>query len=151
MRVFEVMSPDVEFIAPEEDAREAAVLMGGLDVGALPVGTASEIEGVITERDILDRAIAAGLDPNAAMVGRILSRPVVACSEADARAGGDGPDGGASCPPHTGARRRRLGDGVERGAPWSSALFAWWIRQHSVRVTGAARTGLRWASGGDRT
>src|SRR4051794_23292354 len=69
MRVSDVMSRDVEFIAPDEIVREAAVLMGELDVGALPVGTATDIEGVITDRDILYRVVAAGLDPNATTVG----------------------------------------------------------------------------------
>ncbi|WP_336490094.1 CBS domain-containing protein [Methylobacterium nigriterrae] len=83
MQVSDVMSRDVEFIAPEESVREAAVLMGELDVGALPVGTATDIEGVISDRDILYRVVAAGLDPNTTTVGAVLSRPVIACSEGD--------------------------------------------------------------------
>ncbi|MEA1832456.1 CBS domain-containing protein [Methylobacterium durans] len=83
MRVSEVMSRDVEFIGPDASARDAAILMGELDVGALPVGSAAEIEGVLTDRDLLYRVVAAGLDPNETRVGAVLSRPVVACSETD--------------------------------------------------------------------
>ncbi|MGU3539490.1 CBS domain-containing protein [Methylobacterium sp. A54F] len=83
MRVADVMSRDVEFIGPDESAREAAVLMGELDVGALPVGSATALEGVVTDRDLLYRVVAAGLDPNATTVGAVLSRPVIACSEGD--------------------------------------------------------------------
>lgn len=83
MQVAEVMSRDVEFIGSEASVREAAELMGELDVGALPVGEAGAVEGVITDRDILYRVVAAGLDPNATRVGDVLSRPVIACSEGD--------------------------------------------------------------------
>ena len=83
MTVSELMSRDVEFIAPEASAREAAELMGEIDVGALPVGTAERLLGIVTDRDILYRVVAAGLDPVQTRVGDILSRPVVTCRPGD--------------------------------------------------------------------
>ncbi len=57
--------------------------MGELDVGALPVGEPGAIEGILTDRDILYRVVAAGLDPNTTTVGAVQSRPVIACAPTD--------------------------------------------------------------------
>lgn len=84
LRVGDVMTTFVEFIVPEATVKEAAELMGELEVGALPVGSADRVEGVVTDRDILYRVVAAGLDPAQARVRDVLSRPVVACGEDDA-------------------------------------------------------------------
>ena len=83
MRIADVMTTLVEFIAPEASVKEAAEMMGELDVGALPAGSAGRAEGIVTDRDILYRVVAAGLDPNQVRVRDVLSRPVVACAEDD--------------------------------------------------------------------
>jgi CBS domain-containing protein len=73
----------VEFIAADAPVREAAELMGELDVGALPVGGPDDLRGVVTDRDILYRVVAHGLDPSATRVGEVLSSPAVSCDEED--------------------------------------------------------------------
>lgn len=83
MRVIEVMTTDVEFIDAGMTVQDAAVTMGDLDVGALPVGTAARVEGIVTDRDVLYRVVARGRDPVDTTVGEILSRPVVSCGEDD--------------------------------------------------------------------
>ena len=83
MKVADVMSTAVEFIAGNAPVREAAELMGELDVGALPVGSADELDGIVTDRDILFRIVAAGLDPTSTLVRDVASRPVIACRETD--------------------------------------------------------------------
>ncbi|WP_270936326.1 CBS domain-containing protein [Falsiroseomonas oryzae] len=83
MRVAEVMTRDVEFIAPDAPVSAAAELMGELDVGALPVGGASELRGIVTDRDLLYRVVARGLDASRVRVQEVLSAPVVTCREAD--------------------------------------------------------------------
>ena len=50
--------------------------MGEIDVGALPVGSADAAAGIVTDRDILYRVVAKGLDPVATRVRDIASRPV---------------------------------------------------------------------------
>ena len=82
LRVGEVMTRYVEFADPEMTVQEAAVLMGDLDVGCLPVGKQSGIEGVVTDRDILYRLVAAGLDPSLKL-RRVMSEPVISCGEND--------------------------------------------------------------------
>jgi CBS domain-containing protein len=78
------MSTDVEFIDPDLPVSEAAVLMGEIDVGALPAGTPAHLDGILTDRDILYRVVAQGLDPGQTRIRDILSRPVIACREDDA-------------------------------------------------------------------
>lgn len=83
MRVAEVMSGDVEFVAPEATAQEAAEMMGELEVGALPVGGPETLVGVVTDRDLLYRVVAAGRDPTATRVREVMTSPVLACAEED--------------------------------------------------------------------
>jgi CBS domain-containing protein len=83
MKVSDLMNRDVEFIDADALVQEAAVMMGELDVGALPVGTPDDLEGIVTDRDILYRVVAQGLDGSAVRVRDVLSRPVIACSEDD--------------------------------------------------------------------
>lgn len=83
IRVEDVMTTAVEFIAADSPAKDAAALMGELDVGALPVGSEKKIEGVITDRDILYRIVARGLDPSTVRVRDVWSQPVIACRDTD--------------------------------------------------------------------
>jgi CBS domain-containing protein len=82
-RVVDLMSTDIEFIAGDASVQDAAVLMGEIEVGALPVGTPERIEGIVSDRDILYRLVARGLDPAAVRVREVMSRPVVACRPSD--------------------------------------------------------------------
>ncbi len=83
MKVVDFMTRYVEFIAADASVKDAAVMMGELDVGGLPVGTPERLEGVVTDRDILYRVVARGLDSSATRLGDVLSRPVVSCDEDD--------------------------------------------------------------------
>ena len=83
LTVADVMTRYVEFLAVDATAQDAAVMMGELDVGALPIGSVDELVGVVTDRDILYRVTASGLPPTTP-VADILSRPAVVCREHDA-------------------------------------------------------------------
>ena len=83
MKVADVMSRHVEFIEADATAQEAAVMMGELDVGALPVGAPERLEGVLTDRDILYRVVARGLDCSAVRVRDVLTTPVLSCRPED--------------------------------------------------------------------
>jgi CBS domain-containing protein len=65
MKVSDVMTRDVEVISPQQTIREAASRMASLDVGALPVADNDRLVGMITDRDIVVRAIAGGQGPDA--------------------------------------------------------------------------------------
>ncbi|WP_455985681.1 CBS domain-containing protein [Methylorubrum extorquens] len=83
LRVADVMARDFEFIEPQASVQDAAILMGEIEVGALPVGTAHHIIGVITDRDLLYRVVARGRDPRVISVQEVASRPVLSCSPDD--------------------------------------------------------------------
>ncbi len=83
MKVSDLMTRYVEFVDPDATVKEVAELMGELDVGGLPVGGEERVEGVITDRDILYRVVARGLDPVQVRVRDVVSRPVIACGEDD--------------------------------------------------------------------
>jgi CBS domain-containing protein len=83
VKVGALMTRHVEFIPADATASEAATMMGELDVGALPVGSAEQLAGIVTDRDILYRVVAKSLDPAAVRVGDIASRPVIGCGEED--------------------------------------------------------------------
>jgi CBS domain-containing protein len=48
MNVEDLMSRHVEFMDSDALVKDAAVLMGELDVGALPIGTPARLEGIVT-------------------------------------------------------------------------------------------------------
>jgi CBS domain-containing protein len=84
MKVSEVMSRDVEFIREDAPVSEAAVMMGELEVGAVPVGSADRLVGVLTDRDILYRVVAKGLDCAVVRVREVMTSPVIGCGGDDA-------------------------------------------------------------------
>lgn len=83
MRVADIMTRDVEFVDADMSVREAAATMGDLGVGALPVGTPEDLQGIVTDRDILFRVVANGLDSNEVKVGAVMSTMVFSCREDD--------------------------------------------------------------------
>ncbi|WP_241748886.1 CBS domain-containing protein [Teichococcus aerophilus] len=83
MDVADVMSAEVEFIAADATVQQAAELMGELDVGGLPVGTPADLRGVVTDRDLLYRVIAAGRDPAAMRVRDAMTTPAIGCRASD--------------------------------------------------------------------
>jgi len=82
MKIRDLMTPDVRTIKPEATIREAARLMAEADVGALPVASGDRLAGMVTDRDIVIRAIAAGKNADAT-VGEVMSHEVLYCREDD--------------------------------------------------------------------
>ena len=83
MKVADLMAQHVEFIEPDATVQEAAALMGELDISALPIGTPENLQGVITDRDILFRAVAEGRDPRRTRVSQIATARVFTCRPDD--------------------------------------------------------------------
>lgn len=63
MRVSEAMTRDVRLATPGQTIREVAQVMAEIDAGAMPVGENDRLIGMITDRDITVRAVAAGKGP----------------------------------------------------------------------------------------
>lgn len=83
MKISEVMTRDVEVLSPSDTLVEAASKMDDLNVGVVPVCDGDRIRGILTDRDIIVRAIAAGFDPNERTVSEIMTEPVIYCYEDD--------------------------------------------------------------------
>jgi CBS domain-containing protein len=78
--VREAMTPSPCTVTRSTPVVEAARRMSSEDVGSLPVVEGDDIlVGIVTDRDIALRVVAAGLDPSTMQVGEILSeRPTTA-------------------------------------------------------------------------
>ena len=75
MRVRDLMNPSVVSITPEESAALAARLLSRHGLGALPVcGEDGSLRGIVTDRDIVLRCVAAEEDPAQTPVKQIMSR-----------------------------------------------------------------------------
>ena len=83
MKVADLMAKHVEFIDPTATVQDAASMMGELDVGALPIGTAEDLKGVITDRDILYRVVAEGKDPRRVQVLQVATKTMFSCKPED--------------------------------------------------------------------
>ena len=75
----EVMTPDVQTISPQETVQRAAQMMDDLNVGAIPVCDGDRLVGMITDRDIAVRSVAAGQSPDQTFVGDVMSTDVRTC------------------------------------------------------------------------
>jgi CBS domain-containing protein len=81
MKLKEIMSRDVEVVHPNSMLQEAAGKMKSLDVGSLPVCDNRKLVGILTDRDITVRAVAAGRDPRQTMVSDAMTPELVFCFE----------------------------------------------------------------------
>ena len=82
MKVHEMMTTDVCVVSPNNTLRDAAMLMEKMDIGSLPVGTNDRLVGIITDRDIVTRAVAKGLGADA-LVRDVMSADVKYCFEGE--------------------------------------------------------------------
>lgn len=83
MRVKQVMTKGVECVNPSYSLQDAAKKMKTLDVGPLPVCDNDRLVGMITDRDIIVRAVAEGCDPKTTQVKDVMTPDVVYCFEDD--------------------------------------------------------------------
>jgi CBS domain-containing protein len=81
MQVQDVMTREVELIDPNTTIRDAAKKMREEDVGALPVGEKDRLVGMITDRDIVMRAVAVERSPANTMVRDVMSEKICYCFE----------------------------------------------------------------------
>lgn len=81
MRVKDCMTKQVISVGAGEPVSVAARLMARYNLGALPVrGTDGQLEGMLTDRDIVLRCIAAERSPKAVRVREVMTRSVAAAA-----------------------------------------------------------------------
>jgi CBS domain-containing protein len=83
MRIKEVMTSAVECVRPETTLQEAAAKMKSLNVGPLPVCEGDRPVGIVTDRDIVIRAISDGRDPRTTRIQDVMTRNVATVKETD--------------------------------------------------------------------
>ncbi|MCS7095357.1 MAG: CBS domain-containing protein [Thaumarchaeota archaeon] len=67
-------------ISGDQTVREAAMLMDRLGVGSILVESGGKLVGIVTERDLVVRVLATGLDHTNTKIKDIMSYPVIAVS-----------------------------------------------------------------------
>jgi CBS domain-containing protein len=83
MQVKEVMSGSVELIDPNAMIRDAAIRMRDQDLGAIPVAENDRLIGMVTDRDIVVRAVAQDRGGGTTAVREVMAEKIYYCFEED--------------------------------------------------------------------
>lgn len=82
MKVQQIMTPRPRCCSPDAMLSDAARMMSETDVGEIPVtGNGLKVLGVITDRDIVVRCVAAGGDPRNTSVQSCMTAPALTLTE----------------------------------------------------------------------
>jgi len=86
MKCSEVMTKDPSCCVPTDTAYDAAQLMKSEDVGPIPIvkdKQSKELVGIVTDRDLTLKVVAAGLDPKATRIEDVMTTDLVTCQVDD--------------------------------------------------------------------
>lgn len=79
MKIRDVMTNPVIRISPEETVAVAARTLAHYNIGSLPVcGPDGRVCGLVTDRDLVTRCVAAGQDPQRTPVRQVMTGSVIA-------------------------------------------------------------------------
>ena len=78
----DLMTSNVETVGPDHTAKDAAAFMLSADTGSIPVCENDKVIGMITDRDIAVRGVAAGKGPDCS-VRDLMSSDVVCARDSD--------------------------------------------------------------------
>ncbi len=81
MKVKEAMHQGVQWVEPSTPVKEIAKLMRDHDIGAIPIGEADKLIGMVTDRDLVCRGLAQGGDANKLTARDVMSKGIVYCRE----------------------------------------------------------------------
>jgi CBS domain-containing protein len=82
MKIRKIMSRSTHAVSAGTTIAQTAEQMRRFDIGALPVIESDKVVGIVTDRDIVIRAVAAGL-PSGTAVSEVMSQPVLSCGPED--------------------------------------------------------------------
>jgi CBS domain-containing protein len=85
MNIREVMTPNPRFIAPTETIQNAARIMRDEDTGAVPVVENGKVLGMVTDRDIVIRAVADGAKADRPVRDIVSGDPICATPDMSTR------------------------------------------------------------------
>lgn len=79
----DVMTREVITVAPSDTVRRAAQIMKDADIGSVPVCDGQRLQGMITDRDIAVRVVAAALPVDTTQASQAMTSEVLWCYEDD--------------------------------------------------------------------
>ena len=79
MKLSEIMSSDLAVIQPDDSLQFAAKKMRDRNIGFLPVCDGETLLGVISDRDIIIRALAEGMDAAVMLSRDLMTTPAIYC------------------------------------------------------------------------
>ena len=83
MKVRDAMHKGAEWAEVGTPVTTLAVRMRDLDVGAIPIGENDRLVGMVTDRDIAIRAVAAGKDATKLVARDVMSKGIVFCRDTE--------------------------------------------------------------------
>jgi CBS domain-containing protein len=83
MQIREVMTPQVTTVRPDSPLVEIAKIMRAEDIGAVPVTDNEQLLGMVTDRDIVVRALVEGHDGLDRTAADVMSPDVQCCTTDD--------------------------------------------------------------------
>ena len=81
MKVKEIMTRLVTILPPDAPLSEVASVMRDQDIGSIPIADQEQLLGIVTDRDIVVRAVADGADTRDLTARDVMSTGVRHCSE----------------------------------------------------------------------
>jgi len=79
--VKDLMTQNIISILPETSVVEATRIMSTRDISSILIKTGDDYIGIFTDRDVMRKVVASGLDPNDTAVREIMSTPLITISE----------------------------------------------------------------------
>jgi CBS domain-containing protein len=81
MKLSEIMTRDVEIVQPDDSLQLAAKKMKDRDIGFLPVCDGGTLMGVLSDRDLIVRALAEGMEGSIMLSRDLMTTPALFCFE----------------------------------------------------------------------
>ena len=81
MQVKQAMHAGVQWVEPNTPLTTLAQLMQEHNIGAIPIGENDRLVGMVTDRDIVCRGLAAGLDLSRATARDVMSKGIFYCRD----------------------------------------------------------------------
>jgi CBS domain-containing protein len=83
MKVKDAMHAGTEWLPPTTPLVEIAKRMRDKDIGCIPIGENDRLVGMVTDRDITLRAVAAGGDYNKMTARDVMTKSIIFCRESE--------------------------------------------------------------------
>lgn len=81
MKVSQAMHKGVKWVSPDTTLAEIAKIMHKNDIGSVPIGENDRLVGMVTDRDIVCRGLAAGADPAKVTARSVMSKGITYCRD----------------------------------------------------------------------